>query len=161
VAQGGAFIYPGEDSEGTWDNLEALLVLGDKYDMPGLASLAIKFLDVNQRELNGNAQDTKYIWKWIYLLDRKATDSNKPVREISMQRAALCFKSKCTMEIMKGLSREAMEMLAATLPGTVPFQGDLRGICKSCGYQGYDSGSLLSGLYQKSYFCNFCDREFS
>jgi hypothetical protein len=115
------FIYPGDEAEVTWDNVEALLVLGDKYDMPDLACRASKFLNTHLKELNNKAQDCKYIWKWILLLDHAAA-GNKSLCDSCIKRVALCFKSTCTMENMKGLSRDAVERLAAALAGTLPLQ---------------------------------------
>jgi hypothetical protein len=124
------FMYPRQDEvEVTWDNLEALLVLGDKFDMPGLAYQATKFLDANQANLNINDKDIKNTWKWMLLLDHAAA-VNKSLLESFVQRAAVCFRETCTRKNMKCLSRESVEALAAALAGTskskMPLQKSLQ-----------------------------------
>jgi hypothetical protein len=123
------FIYPGNDEvEVTWDNLEALLVLGDKFDMPDLAYRATKFLVAHHANLSSHDKDPKNIWKWILLLDQHAAGlKNKSlVLESCIQRAAVYFKDTCTRQNTNGLSREAVEMLAAALAASstsgVPLQ---------------------------------------
>jgi hypothetical protein len=115
------FIYPphGGEATVTWHNVKALLVLGDKYDMPGLACKALKFLDTHQAEMNAIDKDHKYIWKWILLLDHTAASNQSLVLKACIKRAASgSLKNTCTRENMKGLSRDAVEMLAAALAGT-------------------------------------------
>jgi hypothetical protein len=94
------FIYPGEGAEVTWENLEELLVLGDKYHMPDLASRASKFLKAHQAELNSDDKDYKYIWKWILLLDHAA--GKKSLCEACIQRVATQFSHTCTREEHEG-----------------------------------------------------------
>jgi hypothetical protein len=142
------FIYPGDEAEVTWDNLEALLVLGDKFDMPDLASRASKFLNAHQAELNSNNQDSKYIWKWILLLDHAA--GNKSLCESCIQRVATQFRSTCNRENIKGLSREVMEMLTVALAENDPPQK----VCPSCRRQGIDMGSAR--LANHRYYCSAC-----
>ena len=125
------FIYPGEQPEVTWNNLDSLLVLGDKYDMPDLASRAAKFLEAHQKELNGSGKDPKYIWKWILLLDHAAA-GKESLCESCIQRVTVFFKGTCTRDNMKGLSREALEMMASALAGTMAFKNPIVGICPCC-----------------------------
>ena len=150
------FIYPGEQPQVKWDNLEALLLLGDKYDMPDLASRAAKFLAAHQGELNSTKNDSKYIWKWILLLDKAAAGKDwESLFEKCIQRVANSFKATCTRENMKGLSREAMEMLASALAGTMTFKSpEIPGICPCC------KGRTAS-LNSVQYYCNSCSMGFS
>ena len=137
------FIYPGaEQPEVTWANLEPLLVLGDKYDMPSLASRAAKFLEAHQHELNSTEKDSKYIWKWLLLLDNAAA-GKESLMESCIQRVAYFFKATCTRKNMEGLSKEAVGMLASALAGTMTFKKPIeRGICPRCSNPGYDYGAI-------------------
>ena len=150
------FFYPGEQPEVTWDNVEVLLVLGNKYDMPDLESRAAKFLDAHHQELNSIEQDSKYIWKWILLLDNAAA-GKESLYENCIQRLTVYFRNTCTRENMKGLSKEAVEMLASALAGTMTFKNpiDLRGVCPCCtalgcrggrGGRGGGAGGAVLGL---------------
>ena len=152
------FIYPDEQQEVTWDNLEALLVLGDKYDISGLATRAANFLDANQNELKGDDKDSKYIWKWILLLDSAAAGS-EAMYEICIQRAALFFKNTCTRANMKELSKEEVEVLASTMAATMPISSSIKGICPRCKNRGIDQGSARAA--SQKYYCSRCSSFFA
>ena len=149
------FIYPGDGAEVTWDNLEALLVLGDKYDMPHLASRAAKFLNTHVAELNSNEEDDKYIWNWIYLLDR-AAGANRSLCDSCISRVATYFKVTCTSENMKGLSRGAVERLASALAGTLTHLDSTRRFCPRCGRTDASRMRWRPGL-GREYFCTICN----
>ena len=132
------FFYPGDQPEQvTWDNVEALLVLGDKYDIPKLASRALQFLKAHLHELNISKGSCRYIWKWVSLLDNAAAaDGRGCVFEKCIQTVTTSFRDTCTMENMKGLSTQALAMLASALARTLPSKNTSksvsRGWCPTC-----------------------------
>ena len=143
------FIYPGDQPEVTWDNVEALLVLGNKYDIPRLASRATQFVSAHQHELDTLPESCSYIWKWIFLLDNAAIPGREGLFEDCIQIVATNsqFKRTCKRENMKGLSTKALEMLASALAGMFPFKG----WCPTCIIPGEPSRKRIGYLV-----CNRC-----
>jgi hypothetical protein len=63
------FLYPPAavpfEAKVTWDNLEAVLVLGHKYDMKYLFGEGSKFLIANMNSADGTPCSSQYVWKWL------------------------------------------------------------------------------------------------
>ena len=115
-----AFMYPSgaPRPEVTWDNLEALLVLADKYDIPAIASMASEFLKVCGG-FSSNSKNQHYIWKWLPILDRMA-GSHKELLEDAIQKTAASHKLTCTPENVQSLSQQSIVLLTCALAGTWP-----------------------------------------
>jgi hypothetical protein len=106
-----AFAYPSvEPAAVSWDNLEALLVLGDKYDMPVLREKAGGFLTSHVKDL---AADSAQLWKWMKLADKASLPAavETCVAAISRRHRSSC----CVKDNLQGLSREAVEALVCAL----------------------------------------------
>ena len=65
-----AFMYPNEPHVVTWDNLEALLELGDKHEMPALLKYASGFFDQHAMEVSADRTSPKSCFKWLPLLEK-------------------------------------------------------------------------------------------
>ena len=113
-----AFLYPvSEPAQVTWSNLEAVLVVGDKYDMPHIMSRGVKFLDAHMHELNTTEGHEKYIWKWLYLMDKTAELPECSVRNCLLRLKG--FNHTCTMARVQQLSRGTVDLLVAAFAGTM------------------------------------------
>ena len=141
-----AFMYPTEQqAKVTWENLEALLVLGTKYDMKHISSRADEFLDSNIRDLTGHyAEAPNFVWKWIKFLDAPSSETLDPFHLDSyIWKAATAFKSTCSLKNMNGLSSSTLAKVAAALADTwdktcpvceeVQILGFPRRDCDNCG----------------------------
>ena len=148
------FIYPGQPyAELTGDNLEALLVVGDKYDMPDLAHRVSTFLAAHLEELNSNPGDPMYVWTWISLLDRVAADiAYTGLLERCIKVVAERFKYTCTEENMQHLSRRALVMLASVLARSSHFVPN--GSCPKC--RTSSQVRALCSLPDANYYCPRC-----
>ena len=117
-----AFMYPSEAEAATvsWDNLEALLVLSDKYDMPAIAVKGAIFLDAHSSELGHWEDDPKNIWKWLPLLDKAVLCCNlsKHLLENCIFRAVSKFRQTCSAENLGSLSPSSVILLATAMAGT-------------------------------------------
>ena len=104
-----AFAYPSvEPATVNWDNLEALLLLGDKYDMPVLREKAGVFLTAHIKDITAAEQ----LWKWMKLADKAGL---KAAVEMCVTAISLRHRSSCVKENLQGLSREGVEMLVCAL----------------------------------------------
>lgn len=63
-------VVPATEAVPSWDNLEVLLAVADKYSMPALIRRVEAYLQSNMSQLNYNSQGNRYIWKWLYAADR-------------------------------------------------------------------------------------------
>ena len=65
-----AFMYPNEPHVVSWDNLEALLELGDKYEMPQVLGAVSSFICSQAQAEKGPCQDSGRAWKSLQLADQ-------------------------------------------------------------------------------------------
>eukprot|EP00775_Hariotina_reticulata_P011739 gene11739-11884_t len=72
------FLYPSAadvaEAAVTWTNLEAVLVLGNKYDMKGLMRKGSAFLKANSSQLDKNTGGNRFAWKWLKLIGQLGLD---------------------------------------------------------------------------------------
>lgn len=72
------FLYPAAadapKARITWDNLEAVLVLGNKYDMKGLVQKGSAFLKARKEKLDKQHDSSKFVWKWLKLTAQLGLD---------------------------------------------------------------------------------------
>jgi hypothetical protein len=117
-----AFMYPSGSPrpEVSWDNVEALLVLADKYDMPGIGSMAADFLkSVPEYEFSSSSTAQDGIWKWLLLSDRVAAGHPQLLEDL-IQKVAASFQQTCTEENVGRLSQRSVVLLTCALAGTWP-----------------------------------------
>jgi hypothetical protein len=117
----------------SWDNLEALLVLSDKYDIPGIASMAADFLK-SVTDFSSSSTAPTYIWKWLLVVDRMA--AQQPVLEDLIQKVAASFKQTCTQDNVKTLSLPSSVLLTCALAGTWPAPQNGVALAPSHGHGG-------------------------
>jgi hypothetical protein len=157
-----AIMYPSESDIVTWDNLKALMVLADKYDMPAIARKSATFLDAHFNELTGtdattgSADDSRYIWDWLPLLDKAVLcGKSKHLMERCMFRAACSFRETCTAEHLTSLSYESLVLFGTTMSGTldpaVYEKAASTTICHQCGAVGLTWNASL-----QTHVCRVC-----
>lgn len=85
----------------TWDNLELLLTLGGKYDMPLLLDCANAFLRDNAGQL-GKGISRQDAWTWLSLADKHGLAAVKDLINAHATRRDVL--QQCKEEVLLGLS---------------------------------------------------------
>lgn len=109
-----AFMYPViPPAQVKWSNLETLLVLGAKLDMPAILANAAAFIQNHMCLLDMAEGGMRFIWKWLPLLDSAGLDE---VCALCIERAVQLDKSSCSVESrLRGLSSKALQRLVLCL----------------------------------------------
>ena len=135
------FVYPlVPPAEATWDNLEVLLQMGDKYGMPGLMHKVCTTAKYCELTLEPGKL---FLWKWIQTLDafgvtaaaKQCIDSHKPVRALV---------DACPPDILASLRSETLQHLVKVMK---PWVVDRKsGYCLRCKavapWKPWESGSV-------------------
>lgn len=97
----------------SWNNLETLLVLGAKLDMPAILAHAASFIQSHMCLLDMAEGGTRFIWKWLPLLDAAGLDE---VCALCIERAVQLGKTSCGVPSrLQGLSSKALQRLVLCL----------------------------------------------
>jgi hypothetical protein len=84
-----------------WDNLEAVLVLGHKYDMKGLLRKGSDYLKENVSCMVGDDSSNMFVWKWLRLT--ACLGLTEPLDECIQQMASLYCHQRVVKEHIEGL----------------------------------------------------------
>jgi hypothetical protein len=93
-----------------WDNLEAVLVLGHKYDMKGLLRKGSIFLQENSAKLDRQQSSKMYVWKWLNITGR-VFGSSEPVLSCIKSVARLYSGTRVGQKEIEGLTYDALKLL--------------------------------------------------
>jgi hypothetical protein len=168
-----AFMYPSDIGIVSWDNLKALMVLADKYDMPAIALKAATFLDEHCNELtdiqitdyklqNDIIVSEYYIWKWLPLLEKAVLCcKSKRLLERCLFTAAGPFRETCTAEHLASLSHESLVLFGTAMAGTLEFSAHEKAVsarlmcprCEACDFPEYFT-------YLRVHRCRICSEVF-
>lgn len=146
-----ALIYPVRPPQAiTWDNVEVLVKLGDKYGMPAFLQRFSSFLEFRMEDLVLLPNSKLFLWNWIFTADRYCMPGTAKAL-INSQAYAADLMGACPQNRLHELSSGTLQYLVQKMAGWLVKPG--RGYCAMC-----KKVLQLKGGSGNHPICSICNR---
>lgn len=115
----------------TWDSLEPLLRIGDKYAMPAFLQKSNNFIQHQKKDLTLDPDSNLFVWKWVHVLDRYGLHTAAK-QCIDGQESVAALLGACDQERLSDLSSGTLQHLIKASIVTGWLGTECKGWCPEC-----------------------------
>lgn len=145
------FIYPvNPQPQPTWELMETLKLIGDKYSMPALLQRVGVIVTHNMRDMDLDPDSDLFFWDWIHRLEQHGlTDVATACVSSYKGRKLPELMSICPIKRLSELSSSTLAPLVTAMKGRLVYPGAC--YCRTCALI---TGVLVVGSCRNCWKCN-------